>query len=126
MPAALVLAPVAQDRIADWRAFHAELTGPRRGEWAQSQRRRGVVREAVWLLHDQAGVTACYLIEAAEPRAARHALRTSGDPFDVWFREHWDAVHRSPETVTEAVFDTRVRAGAWRGWLGRSRAGWRR
>lgn len=125
MPAALVLAPVDPDRLGDWRAFYEELRGPRRAEWAQSQRRRGVEREAIWLLHGGAGVTVCYLVEAAEPRAARHALRTSADPFDTWFRERWDEVHGGPETLTEAVFDTRIPAGAWRGL--RARLGrWRR
>ena len=124
MPAALVLAPVDPERVAEWRAFYEELRGPRRGEWAQSQRRRGVQREAIWLLQGDAGITACYLIEALEPRAARHALRTSADPFDCWFRDRWDEVHSGPEFVTEAVFDTRPPSGAWRGLRARLRR-WR-
>jgi len=126
MPAALLLARVTRDRLAAWRVFHTELAGPRRGEWAQSQRRRGIDREAVWLIRGDDGMTACYLIEAAEPRAARHALQTSGDPFDAWYRERWAEVHDGPGEFSEAVFDSRLGAGAWRGWLGRTGRGWRR
>ena len=56
----IVIAPIAEGRVDEWRAFHTELTVTRRIEWAESQHRRGITREASLLLDGTLG-TLCRL-----------------------------------------------------------------
>ncbi|MCB2223436.1 MAG: hypothetical protein KQH83_04585 [Actinobacteria bacterium] len=117
MPASIVLAPIAEGRLDEWRAFHEELTGARRGEWAESQRRRGVAREAVFLWSGPDGPVAVYLVEGTEAGEALGALAGSTHPFDEWLRERFDGLHASLDFPV-AMSDTRPRPESWRGWRG--------
>ena len=110
-PASITIAPIEPGSLDEWRAFYAELSGPRRSEWAESQRRRGVRREAVWLMHDPP--RAVVLVEGPDPGAAAVELEASTVPFDVWFREQLDGLTGATQTAT-AVFDSKPRRGTWR------------
>ena len=115
MPSSITIAPLDPDRVAAWRAFYADLSGPRRASWAQSQRRRGVRREAVWLVDGSHGPQAVVLVEGPDPEAAGRALLASDDPFDVWFRKRLAELTGDP-IGGEALFDSRPRPGSWREW----------
>ena len=111
-PASITIAPLQPDSLDEWKVFYAELAGPRRAEWAQSQRNRGVRREAVWLLADPP--RAVVLIEGPDPAASAAALEISEDPFDIWFRDGLLALVDAPQEAT-AIFDSKPRRGTWRG-----------
>jgi hypothetical protein len=111
---------VKSDHVDAWRAFYAELTGPRRAEWAQSQRRHGIRRESIWLVGEAEHARAVVLIEGPDPGAARRSLAASPDPFDLWYRGRLAEMVGEAE-LGESVFDSRPRPGTWRGLTGRRR-----
>ncbi|MCJ7725757.1 MAG: hypothetical protein MUP76_05140 [Acidimicrobiia bacterium] len=117
MPVSVVIATIAEERLEDWRAFHGELVGARRGEWAESQRRRGITREAILFWSSPSGPAALYVVEGTEAGAAMGALGESDDPFDVWLRERLADLHDDLDFPV-ALSDTRPPAGSWRGWRG--------
>lgn len=116
MTASIAIASLDSDKVSAWREFQAELTGPRRGEWAQSQKRRGITREVVFLLEAPVR-SAIYLFEGTEAGAAIAALEGSSDPFDEWLLRRVSEIH-GEVMFPERVYDTRPGPGAWRGWLG--------
>lgn len=117
MSTSIVIASIAADRLEDWQAFHSELTGPRRIEWAESQRRRGITREAVFYWSGSSGPTAVYLVEGVEAGAAMDLLGESAEPFDIWLRDQLASLHEDLDFPVRKS-DTRPPPGAWRGWRG--------
>jgi len=113
----IVIAPITEGRLGDWRLFHAELMGPRRGEWAESQRRRGITRQVVFLWSDSAGPSVVYLMEGSEAESAMADLDSSDDPFDVWLRGRFADLH-GDLGFPASISDTRPPSGAWRCWRG--------
>jgi hypothetical protein len=82
---------VPADQEEPWRRFLQELSGPRRGEYAESRRRLGVSVERVWLAPKRfGGGVAIVRIESEDPGwALGWALRelaASDEPFDSWYR----------------------------------------
>jgi hypothetical protein len=121
--ASIIVAPIGDSRLEDWKAFLGELTVERRGQWAESQRRRGITREVIYLHAADGGSAAVYLVEGVEATAAIEALWSSGHPFDRWYRGRLEDLHGEFEYPSR-LFDTRPPPGGWRGWRGL--AGWRR
>ena len=111
-PARITIATLRPGSREDFEAFYAELSGARRSEWVQSQQRRTVRREAVWLLPDPP--RSAVLIEGPDPEGSAAALEASSDPFDIWFRERLAALTESP-VAGVPVFDSKPRPGTWRG-----------
>jgi hypothetical protein len=121
VPAVLVIAAVVDGRTPEWRAFHADLAGPRRAEWVQSQRRRGIKREVIWLTDGSDGsdgAVSVTVLEGEDPGASLRHLESSNHPFDVWYRERWGEVHVADSIYAEPIFDTKLGPGLWRGWMG--------
>jgi hypothetical protein len=119
-PSAITISSVRPGRIDAWRAFYEDLRGARRADWAQSQRRHGIRREAVWLVEDREQPLVVVLREGSDPEGSLQSLAASDHPFDLWFRERLSELTTTPETGME-VFDSRPRPGSWRGLTG-----WRR
>ena len=118
MPAAIRIAPIPPISLAEWHAFQAELAGPRRIDWVQSQRRRGIRREVVWL--DEVESTAYYFVEAVDPAVAYESLAAPVGDFEVWLAERLDHLHPQGVSTPIQVFDSSPKPGAWRGLAGRS------
>ncbi len=117
MAAALSMTPIAEGKLDEWRELHAELMGPKRIEWAQSQRRRGVTRQVVSLAMDGDRPLGVVFTEAADPEAALRDLHESSEPFDRWLVGRLADVLAEPLEVT-LIVDTAPRPGPWRGWRG--------
>lgn len=115
MAATITIRPVAPGKLDDWRAFHAELMGPRRIEWAQSQRRRGITRQVVSLAQNGDHAFAIVFTEGRDPTASLRTLGDSNDQFDLWLRERVRDLH-GDALASEVTLDTAPRPGSWRGW----------
>jgi hypothetical protein len=117
MPISTVIAPIAEGRLDEWREFHAELTGGRSGEWAESHRRRGITREIVFLWTGSGGPAAVYVVEGSEDGLALEFLAGSGNRFDEWLNGRLADLHGDLDFPAR-LSDTRPPDGAWRGWRG--------
>ena len=115
MAASIIVRRVEDGKLDEWRQFHAELMGPRRIEWAQSQRRRGITRQVVSLVSDGGKHLAVVFTEGRDPQAALQALDQSTDPFDVWLMERVAVLH-GDHLDSEITLDTAPRPGPWKGW----------
>ena len=79
--------PILAGRAESARAFLRELEGPRRGEYAASERRLGIQKE-VWALQEAApGALFVVYIESPALGAAFGQFAASRDAFDVWFKD---------------------------------------
>ena len=117
VPASIVIAPIVEGRLDDWHSFHAELTGHRRGAWAESQRRRGITREVIFFWSSPAGPSAVYMMEGVRAGEAMSQLESSTDAFDIWLWGRFADLHGDLD-FPAPISDTRLSPGAWRGWRG--------
>jgi hypothetical protein len=108
--AAISVAPVAAGRLDDWRVSHAGLSAPRRIEWAQTLRNRGITRQAIFLAEDGDRHLSVIHSEAAE-------LPGGDDRLDAWFSGYMSDLHDAP-FATEVVCDASSKPGPWKGWRG--------
>ena len=90
---ALVL-PLLPDKEEAWRRLYQELAGARRAEYEQSRRQLGITREQAWIVQAYPGelLIACLETERLEQMILR--LLISDLPFDSWFRQQCQSLHR--------------------------------
>ncbi len=115
MVASIYVMPVRPGRSDDFQAFVAELMGTRRVEWAQSQRRRGVKRQVVFLGKDGSRNLAMVYSESNDPDGAFRAIAASEDPFDRWLAGKMSELLEARIAV-DTLADTAPKPGPWRGW----------
>jgi hypothetical protein len=90
-------------------ALAACRDGARKEAFRDARRRAGIIREAVWIQAGPDGDVAVVFVEADDLTAAFTILRTSGEPFDRWFRDQlrtayglaWNEGSTMPELVLE-------------------------
>src|SRR6478672_7367834 len=84
--------PILPGKAAAARAFQRELDGPRKEEYAASERTIGITKE-LWFLQEtpNGGLFVVYM-ESAEFGRSLGLFARSGEPFDVWFKERLAAV----------------------------------
>ncbi|HRD59752.1 MAG TPA: hypothetical protein PLZ93_03540 [Nocardioides sp.] len=82
------------DRVeASAQALASCWLGERREAFQDARRRAGIVREAVWIQSAPGGSLAILYLEADDVDIAFTLLKTSAEPFDIWFREQSHDVH---------------------------------
>jgi hypothetical protein len=114
MAVAIRINPIAPERVDEWRAFVAELTGPRRIEWAESHRRRGITRQVISMAEAAGQPMSVVVVEADDPRVADELLMSSTHGFDVWLRGRLADLLGAPVQVG-VMYDSAPRKGPWRG-----------
>jgi hypothetical protein len=78
--------PILPGRTAAARAFQRELGGPRRGEYARSERALGIVKD-VWFLQETSnGDLIIAYLESPDVTRALARFAASREGFDVWFK----------------------------------------
>lgn len=78
--------PILPGKGGAARAFLGELAGPRRAEYADSERAHGIVKELWFLQETPNGDLFVAYLEGADGDRALARFATSGAAFDVWFR----------------------------------------
>jgi hypothetical protein len=78
---------IPPEKFSSWRSAVAEMTGPRRAEFAAARRRQGVNRQGVWVQQGPEGRREILVMEVEDPHRAFELMATSQEPFDVWLRE---------------------------------------
>jgi len=114
MPVTVQVHRIDPARLDDWRQFIATITGPRRGEWGASRRRRGIRRAVISLIGTESDPMSVVLVDATDPAASSESLKSSDHEFDVWLRAQ--LTHLLSDAVPgEVLFDSMPRRGAWPG-----------
>jgi hypothetical protein len=86
--------PIYPDKVDTWRSWCAELTGPRKAEFDDMNRRHGLTTHAAWHQANPDGSdVAVIVIEGPGSDGFLAALAHSQDPFDVWFRSVIEDIH---------------------------------
>lgn len=103
--------PILPGKTTEWRAFVAELTGPRSGDFAESRRRAGV-RERTFLQSTPMGDMVIVTLEGDDPAGAFQKMIEQDDEFSRWFLEQAGKMHGVdltqplPGPLPELVADT--------------------
>lgn len=84
--------PVPPGKSAEWQKFAAELTGPRRAEFAASRKKVGV-HERTFLQKTPMGDLIIVTLEGADPASAMQRMSAETDPFTQWFLEQVSSIH---------------------------------
>ena len=87
MPAQGVALPLLPGREGRFKRFCAELAGPRRMAFRDSQKRLGLVREHWFLQSGPAESLVIMVVDGPDPARSLAMMGGSSDPFDVWVRE---------------------------------------
>ncbi len=111
MPMTAAAFPILPGKTDEWRAWMAEINGPRREEFDASRRNAGV-RERTFLQTTPMGDLVIVTLEGDDPGRAFGKMLSADDAFTAWFAEKALAVHgvdlRARPTVAppELVVDT--------------------
>ena len=87
--------PVLAGKVNAARQLAAECAGPRREDFAASQKRLGVTREQWFLQHEPDGQRLLVWFEADDLEHVFSSFATSTDSGDVWFKDQIKRHHRS-------------------------------
>ena len=100
MPLTAVAFPILPGKTQEWRAWMADLNGPRRDEFRASREGAGI-HERTFLQQTPMGDLVIVTIEGDDPGRAFGTLMAAKDPFTAWFIERAIAIHGiDPSAVT--------------------------
>ena len=104
--------PLTPGKAEDRRAWVEEILGPRQSEYQAIRRRLGFTAQRIYLQQTPQGEVAIMYLEGEDLQRAFHELRTSQDPFVVWFRQRakglldgLDLTQILPGSLSKLVFD---------------------
>jgi hypothetical protein len=115
MTASIYAMPIRPGKRDEFRALVTELMGARRIEWAESHRRRGVTRQAVFVAILDGRDVAMVFSESPDAEKAFTSIAASDHPFDRWLAGRMSELLEARIAV-ETLADTAPRPGPWRGW----------
>jgi|GEM_PF-933117 hypothetical protein len=104
--------PLKAGKTEEWRAWVAEILGPRRSEYEAFSRRVGLRTQRAYLQHTPQGDQAIIYLEGEDLQRTFQHLRTSQDPFAVWVRQRTidifdgvDLTQFEPGSLSQYVFE---------------------
>ena len=89
----IVLAPVPNDKVAAWKAWMAELSGPRHAELEDFNRRHRLTKHEAWWCETATGHAVVAIHEGPGSSEVIPNLAHSSHPFDVHFRSKLQEIH---------------------------------
>jgi hypothetical protein len=103
--------PLRAGKTEEWRAWIAEILGPRRSEYEAFSRRVGLGTQRAYLQHTPHGDQAIIYLEGDDLQRTFQLLRTAQDPFPVLVRqrikdlfEGIDLTQIEPGSLSQYVF----------------------
>ncbi len=84
--------PILPGKTDEWRAWMAEVNGPRREEFDASRRSAGV-HERTFLQSTPMGDLVIVTLEGDDPGRAFGKMLSADDAFSAWFAERALAIH---------------------------------
>jgi hypothetical protein len=84
--------PILPGQTETWKAFIAEVNGPRHADFAASRQRVGA-HEVTFLQSTPMGDLVLVTLEADDPAKAFGQMVSAKDPFTTWFLERVKAIH---------------------------------
>ncbi len=78
--------PILPGKTGQARAFMAALEGPRKGEYARSERAIGIAKECWFLQATPHGDLLVAYMESHDVARALAMFAASHEPFDAWFK----------------------------------------
>ena len=84
--------PILPGKTTEWRAFMADLNGPRHREFADSRQRAGV-HERTFLQSTPKGDMVVVTLEGSDPPRSFGKMMSSTDAFTTWFLERVKSIH---------------------------------
>jgi hypothetical protein len=103
--------PLRAGKTEEWRAWIAEILGPRRSEYEAFSRRVGLGTQRAYLQHTPHGDQAIIYLEGDDLQRTFQLLRTEQDPFPVLVRqrikdlfEGIDLTQIEPGSLSQYVF----------------------
>jgi hypothetical protein len=81
----LILAPIMEGKVEGWKNWTKELTGPKKVEFADFNKRYEVSRHSAWLAETPGGTVAVVLHEGPGTDTFLQKLGQSDHPFDKSF-----------------------------------------
>jgi len=104
--------PVLPGKTEAVRRFSAEVSGPRRSEMEEFQRRVGITKQEVWLQQTPNGDMCIVNLEADDPGRLFEELASSDKPFDRWYVQQLKEIHgidlSQPLPPNELAFEWRA------------------
>ena len=104
--------PLTPGKVEEWRYWGEEILEPRRSQYLAFRRRLGLTAHRMYLQHKPQGNRVIMYLEGDDLQRVFWELRTSKDPFTVWFRQRvkdllggLDLTKTSPESLSKLVFD---------------------
>jgi len=80
--------PIQPGKTEDAREFQRELDGPRKSEYAASERNIGIHKEVWFIAPTPSGDQLVPYMESPDFNKALGMFVQSRDEFDMWFKEH--------------------------------------
>lgn len=101
MPMMAAAFPILPGKTEEWRAWQAELNGPRYQEFVESRRRAGV-HERTFLQSTPMGDLVIVTLEGDDPEHAFGKMMGATDAFTTWFIERGKTIHGLDPSVVSS------------------------
>ncbi len=89
----VILAPLAADKVGAWRDWAASMTGPRKAELDDFNKRNGLTKHEAWICETPAGTVICAIHEGPGAPHLMPTLAKSTNAFDREFVGFLEAMH---------------------------------
>ena len=104
--------PLTPGKTEEWRSWGEEILGSRRSEYHAFRRRLGLTVQRMYHQRTPRGDIAIIYLEGDDLQRTFQELRTSQEPFAVWFRQRakvllngLDLTQTSPGSLSQLVFN---------------------
>lgn len=90
----VMILPIVPGKVDAWKAFVAQLNGPRAAEFADFNRRYGLTDHRVWhQITPEGDHVAVVLVDGPAVSELMNRLQASEHPFDRWFLDRAVEAH---------------------------------